>query len=270
MRAILLAIARRLPPGLLRRVGTWQWTGPLARKLVAASSGWLRHQDVVMGHGIGAGLRFNAAGANPGYALGTSEPLVQEELARMVRPGDVVYDIGSNVGFFTVLCAKLAGPAGRVIAFEPLEATAQAARRNAELNQFGHVTVLTRAVGKSSGTARLTLQQESTWTRMAGEGDAGPTFEVALVAIDDLVASGDVPPPNVVKIDVEGAELDVIEGMKDTLAAHRPRILCEMHGKNAAFAALMTSLHYDVRTLQEPVPLADARWDVHAIATPRA
>src|SRR5437868_2582656 len=98
---VLARIVAFLPPRLLRAVGAWQWTGPLARRLVGASSAWLRRQDVVISHGVAAGLRFNAAGANPGYALGTSEPLVQQEVARLVCAGDVVYDIGSNVGFFT-------------------------------------------------------------------------------------------------------------------------------------------------------------------------
>ena len=268
IRRLLLAIASRLPAGLLRRIGAWQWTGPLARRLVALGSAWIRQADVVISHGAAAGLRFNTAGANPGYALGTTEPLVQEALRRLLRPGDVVYDIGANVGFFTVLAARLVGSGGAVVAFEPLPSTAEALRRNAALNGFAHVTVVARAVGRAAGAAKLALREESTWARLAAPGETGPTVEVEMVAIDDLVGSGAIRPPALVKIDVEGAELEVIAGMRRTIAAHHPTILCEMHGTNAAFAAQMAELGYGVTALESPLPLADAPWDVHALATP--
>ena len=270
MRRVLSVIGSRLPAALLRRVGAWRWTGPLAGKLIASSSDWIRRHDVIISHGVASGLRFNAAGANAGYAIGTTEPLVQEAVRTIVRPRDVVYDIGANVGFFTVLAARLVGPAGAVIAFEPLPETAKAARRNLDLNGLTQATVLTCAAGRQAGTAQLELREESTWARLADELSTGPTMEVDIVAIDDLVDAGTIRPPDFVKIDVEGAELDVIEGMRRTIAGHHPVILCEMHGKNAAFASLMESLGYTVRTLENTLPLAEARWDVHAVATPRA
>jgi hypothetical protein len=99
MRRLLSAIGSRLPAALLRRVGAWQWAGPLAGKLIASSSDWIRRHDVIISHGVAAGLRFNAAGANAGHAIGTTEPLVQEAVRTIVRARDVVYDIGANVGF---------------------------------------------------------------------------------------------------------------------------------------------------------------------------
>lgn len=269
MRRLLLAIAGRLPAGWLRRIGAWQWTGPLARRLVGAGSKWLRTEDVVISHGAAAGLRFNAAGANPGYALGTTEPLTQETLQRLVRPGMVAYDVGANVGFFTVVLARLTGGSGAVVAFEPIPATAEAARHNARLNGFGHVTVTAVAVGRNAGTVRLALQEESTWAKLAEVGTTGPTIDVPMVAIDDLVEAGTIRPPDFVKIDVEGAELEVIEGLRRTLRSHRPVVLCEMHGKNREYAALMESLGYAVRALESDEPVATGRWDVHALAEPR-
>ncbi|HEY2804717.1 MAG TPA: FkbM family methyltransferase [Gemmatimonadales bacterium] len=270
MRDLLIALVQILPASWLRRVGAWQWTGPLARRLVGASSDWIRRQDVIISHGVGRGLRFNAAGANPGYALGTSEPEVQELIASLVKIREVVYDIGANVGFYTVLCGRLVGPGGAVFAFEPLAETARAAKHNAQLNGFVQVTVFDKAVGAKAGTVRMALREESTWARLADASTEGPTITVQMITIDDLVKAGTIRPPDFIKIDVEGAELEVIEGMRETIRAHRPVILCEMHGKNREFAAQMAGLGYEVRPLESELPLAEAKWDVHALATPKS
>lgn len=269
MKRILLAIAARMPASWLRRVGVSQWTGPLARKLVVSGSAWLRTGDVTISHGVATGLRFNASGANPGYALGTTEPLTQDALAKLIKPGMVIYDIGANVGFFTVLMAKLTGPTGAVFAFEPMPVTADAARRNAALNQFEHVTVTAAAVGRASGTVKLAIQEESTWAKLDDGSGTSPTIDVPMVAIDALVAAGTIKPPALIKIDVEGAELEAIEGMRATLREHRPAVLCEMHGKNREYAVLMEALDYSLRALESDEPVATGRWDVHALATPR-
>lgn len=171
-------------------------------------------------HGAAAGLRFNAADANLGYALGSTEALVQEALRRLLGPGDVVYDIGANVGFFAVLAACLVGSSGAVVAFEPLPSTAVALRRNAAPNGFAHVTVVALAVGRATGAAKLALRKESTGARLAAPGETGPTVDVEVVAIDDLVGSGAIRPPAPGSIDVQGAELEAIVGMRLTGAAN--------------------------------------------------
>jgi FkbM family methyltransferase len=260
-----------LPAQWLRRIGAWQWTGPLPQRLVQAGSRWLRRRDVVIRHGVAAGLRFNAGGANPGYALGTTEPLVQAALERHLKPGDIFYDIGANVGFFTVLGAKLVAPAGRVCAFEPLPGNVVALRHNIALNALERVSVVEAAVGREMGTASLILAEEPTWAKLAAAGTppAGRALPVRLVSVDALIASGSVPPPTLVKIDVEGAELDVITGMTVTMRRHRPTILCEMHGRNREFAAAMRECGYEVAVLEGAERLEESRWDVHALAQPK-
>ena len=88
----------------------------------------------VIGAGPGRGLRFDVGGGNPDFAAGTYEPPVQQALADCLKPGDVVLDVGANVGFIAVIAAKLVGPAGRVVAFEPVPENARLVRRNARLN----------------------------------------------------------------------------------------------------------------------------------------
>ncbi|OGT93976.1 MAG: hypothetical protein A2083_05765 [Gemmatimonadetes bacterium GWC2_71_9] len=269
IRRLLLAIASRLPASLLNFLFKLRWRGRLPRTLTLAAQRLIRNRDAVILRGPGVGLRFNPGDSNISYLLGLAEPLVQAALGEHLGRGMVFYDVGANVGFLTLIGARLVGATGRVVAFEPHPASAAALRHNAALNGFAHVTVVARAVGRAAGTAKLALREESTLARLAAPGETGPTVDVEMVAIDDLVAAGAIRPPALVKIDVEGAELEVIAGMRRTIAAHRPTILCEMHGTNAAFAAQMAELEYGVTALESPLPLAEAPWDVHALAAPR-
>lgn len=264
------AAAQRLPARAIRWLGRRQFAGPLSRRLIGRASESLRHVDVTIAHGAGAGLRFNAGGANPGYALGTSEPIVQETLARVLNPGAVFYDIGANVGFYSVLAARLVGPEGRVVAYEPLPENVRALERNIELNQFENVTVRPCAVSANDGRGSLQLAPEQTWARLESAGeraDALGSVEVTLVAIDSELAGG-LPAPDVVKLDVEGAEVDVLDGMAETIRSARPIVLAEMHGRNRQVGERLRAAGYRLETLDADEPLDEAPWWVHVLAIP--
>jgi hypothetical protein len=113
-------VASVLPPGLLRRAGSLVARHPRLRPLVAPLAKTMLRSDLPIAHGTAAGLLMMGATSNPGYRLGTTEPLVQASLERHLVEGDVLYDVGANVGFFSLLGARLVGPRGTVVAFEPL------------------------------------------------------------------------------------------------------------------------------------------------------
>jgi FkbM family methyltransferase len=204
-------------------------------------------------------------------ASGNLESSVQEALVRHLGPGDVVYDIGANLGFFSLVAARLVGPEGRVLAFEPAPENAEAIRRNAELNLISQVMVIPRAVSSRAGTARLQIVDDQSWSRLEEFGrhpDTERVLEVETVTIDELVGSGELPPPALVKIDVEGAEVAVLEGMRTTIEAHRPVIVCELHDTNAEVAAALAGHDYRVVNLEGPTAI-DGDLDVHhALALP--
>jgi FkbM family methyltransferase len=229
--------------------------------------------------GVGAGLRFNAAGSNPGYALGTNEPPVQEALANYLRAGDIFYDIGANVGFFTVIGAKLVGQTGHVYAFEPVPENAASIRRNIELNNFAHVTLFEKAVSHSTGKGELLLSHCSGGATLSSAGtspDVKGTISIELISIDDLVAQQKIAPPAVVKIDVEGAELDVLQGMSQTIKKFKPVIIYEVDDekegpfqqKLKACDAFVQTFGYELTTLQDSYPKSG--WKVgHTVAVPK-
>jgi FkbM family methyltransferase len=249
-----------------RRVSRWQahgWLRPLQR-------GELQ----VLG-GLGVRLRMSAAqfpfGGTQAFGVlaGVHEPMVQEALRRTAGPGAVVYDVGANIGATALLAARIVGPQGRVIAIEPQPECAAAVRASAQLNGFGWLDVVEAAAAASTGRAELIVVSDALWTRLAEVGDHGLEERretVATIALDDL----DAPPPDVVKIDVEGAELEVVAGMRRLLAEARPLVICEMHGKNERFARAMAEAGYRVVNLDGPEPVEHADGNVHVLCEPLA
>jgi FkbM family methyltransferase len=225
----------KLPPGVIRFAGKLEHSVPLLSPMMRRAVRSMQLSDGVVVHGEAQGLRFNPAGTNPGYALGTSEPFLQTALADLLRTGMTFYDIGANVGFFSVLGAHLVGPSGSVHAFEPLPANARALAHNVELNGFTNVALVEAAVGREPGQTQLAVTAESVQAHLASIAADVPTLrtiDVALTTIDDEVAAGR-PAPQLVKIDVEGAELAVLEGMTATLEEHKPVVICELHSTHA-------------------------------------
>jgi FkbM family methyltransferase len=235
----------------------------------------LRSGELVIASGLAGGLRlaaktFPLEHVHAHHLLrGTLEIPVQEAFRRHVPAGAVVYDIGANVGFYSLLAARLAGPDGRVYAFEPAPGNAAAVRANAAANYPDRITVLELALGKSPGRAALSIPADSSWAyleRYAPDRSSGATVQVEVATIDRLVADGTVMAPQLVKIDVEGAELDVLAGMKETMRRFQPVIVCEMHGRNAEFVSLAQSLDYRVTNLESPTSVAAADKNTHALA----
>lgn len=230
--------------------------------------------------GVGAGLRLDPGASNPAYATGANELPVQQALALHLQAGGVFYDVGANIGFLSLIGARLVGSAGRVYAFEPVPANAELVRRNAALNGFSQVEVVEKALGRRSGQAELALAAYSGGAVLAEVGtppDRAGMMTVALASIDDLVDVAGLAPPALVKIDVEGAELEVLMGMERTLATHRPVLLCEiddaepagLQRKQAAVQAWLLSRHYHCSELPPSYP--GMRWCVsHLLALPAA
>jgi FkbM family methyltransferase len=251
---------------------------PAVRALVAPARWWLRRGSLRVGAGPAAGLRLSlehipVAHAHAGLmASGWLEHEVQEAMRRHLGPGGVVYDVGANVGFFSLLAARLVGAEGRVYAFDPVPQNAAAVRANAALNGFANVAALELAAGAAAAREPLLVVEDLSWSHLASRGDhpqAERTVEVEVAALDDLVAAGELEPPTFVKIDVEGSEVEVLRGMRETLARHRPVVVCELHATNAAVADALDELGYEARSLEGPEPVRAAPPNVHVIAQPR-
>ena len=206
-----------------------------------------------------------------GVVTGTYEPMVHEALRRTLSPGGVFIDVGCNVGYVAMVAASLVGPEGRVIALDAQRECADATRLNAQLNDLAQVEALHAAAAAHSGETDVIVTADALWSRLASVGDHALEVRrdrVAAIAIDDLVERFCLPAVDVVKIDVEGAELDVIAGMSRVLAEQRPFVICEMHARNAEFCDALAELSYRVVNLDGRAPVARSGPNVHALCEP--
>jgi hypothetical protein len=104
-----------------------------------------RHWVWEIEDGVGKGLKFSTP-YNFSYVLGTNELPVQNEISRILHKGEVFFDIGANVGFFSIMAARIVGEKGKVYAFEPVMENLISFQKNVELNKFGNVEIITKAV----------------------------------------------------------------------------------------------------------------------------
>jgi FkbM family methyltransferase len=242
-----ISLTGRLPVDWLRALNRFLHSTSWGQRVLRRVWSAVADRPVVIPRGALAGSRFVTGGGQPEYALGASEPAVQATLDCCIGPGDVFYDIGANVGFFTLLGAQRAGASGWVYAFEPVEINVRALRRNLELNGVGNVDVQQTAVGNRIATVYMALGRDQATGHLT-DGLEG-SIEVQCTTIDGFVAAGHRP-PRVVKIDVEGAEDLVLAGMCDTLREVRPLVLCELHHSSgdprlATIAEILRDADYD-------------------------
>jgi len=165
------------------------------------------------------------------YLHGEVERASQATLAQRIRPGSVFYDLGANIGLFSLLAARLVGNAGKIFSFEPDHEIAQRLTRNIRQNNLANITVVEAGAWSSSGMQDFTPADLSSPDRGVGtfvpKDTSTPGTRIRCVALDDF--SIDAPPPDAIKCDVEGAEVEVLLGARNLLRTHRPWILCEMH-----------------------------------------
>jgi FkbM family methyltransferase len=179
------------------------------------------------------------------FLFGTYEPTQTQLFQELVKPGDVVYDVGAHFGYYTLLSSKLVGDGGRVIAFEPSPANLARLYRHIYLNDRKNVQVLELAVSDHEGIAHFETRTGSGVGHLA---DDGP-LEVKLTRLDSLTQ---FPLPQVMKIDVEGAEVGVLNGAKTLFARCKPLIFLSLHGDDlkTSCMSLLSGYGYTFRQIE--------------------
>lgn len=215
--------------------------------------------------------------------LATVDPLLFDMALEMVKAGDVVWDVGANVGLFSFCASALAGPSGSALAIEPDFWLAQLLTRSARGLARSHggtaapVAVVCGAVAERMGISEFQIAERGRATNhlaeVSGSSQVGGNRylqQTITVSLDFLLEH--FPPPSVLKIDAEAAEVKVLQGSEKLLRAARPVIWCEVSPENSEAVAKLLHAHgYQIYNAalrpEERTPLRRASW--HSLAIPQ-
>jgi FkbM family methyltransferase len=214
------------------------------------------------------------------YWLGTYEPELLAAITDVVRPGMVAYDLGANIGYVTLMLAKMVGDEGHVYAFEALPENVKRLVSNISLNGMERrVTARLAAVASHSGQANF-LVGPSIGTGKV-EGSAGreevvypDSISVQSVALDDFVYLEGNQTPDIIKMDIEGGEVLALSGMERLLTEKCPLILLELHGFEAAKVVWggLLKADYRIYRMKPGLPpicsLEELDWKAYLVAKP--
>lgn len=158
----------------------------------------------------------------------------REWLLAELKPSDVFYDIGANIGLFTLLAAE---HCKNVVAFEPANETFKILVENVQLNNTPeNITLINAAASDKNGTQDIYVltNGKDAWNSMAVKPEEGQyrIDQIATINVDVLVESGKIPAPTIIKIDVEGWEMHVLKGLEKTIGMYRPTMLIEFTSSN--------------------------------------
>jgi len=274
MSKFLMRLMGCIPAGLAGWILKKRSESPTLRWLSELFANMLRNQPARIGSGVGKGLFINVGSSAAAYVLGTFKPDLQNFLSSFVKEGSVFYDVGANVGFFSLLAARLAGPEGKVISFEPLPDNLVRLRENIERNEFHNVQILPLALGGANEERIFQVSERPTWGKLKGVGSESPDkymsdIKVLVRRLDDLLSESTIQPPDFVKIDVEGAEVEVVEGARETLLRHGPMLMIELHGTGEALTRVFSEIDYCVLPLSESSGnVAESHWNAMILAFP--
>lgn len=208
--------------GFLRKTGRFVFGKVLPRRAYRVVSGPLRGAKFILGSMAGEG-----GGGSVYFNLMEAEQT--ETMLKEFSAGRVFFDIGANIGYYSILASKLVGEKGAVVAFEPVISNLTFLHRHVELNNAENVRVLSFALSDKQSIASFSLGQNSAMGHLSENGNGGENLVyVPTVSLDEIAAKMNLM-PDVMKIDVEGAEMDVFAGAENVLRTAKPTIFLSTH-----------------------------------------
>ncbi len=186
-------------------------------------------------------------------------------LSRFAKPGMTVVDVGANFGYYTLLFGDAVGSSGQVVAIEPVPSTVQLLRLSIELNGYTRCTALHEvALGQNaSGEAHMFVPPHEPKNATVVPRALPDTLKVKSTNLDTVLK--DFARVDLIKIDAEGAELDIVSGMEAVVAKHQPAVVLEFNAHRypdaKAFLSKLRKLFKRIRALRFDGSLADVADD---------
>jgi FkbM family methyltransferase len=214
---------------------------------------------------VGQPIRLDPVFATVGWE--SIEPASYRAFCEAIQPGDLVFDVGAHVGTYSILAAKRTGPTGKVVAFEPTPTTREFLTRHLSFNHVADCVIIRAACcAERSGTVDFFVGPDA--EAQNGLHPIGDTtkIQVAATTIDgEATAFG--RPPDLVKIDVEGAEWQVLQGAMATLKTRPPKLLLSLHPDRLPPGLLETSFLDLLHSLGYGTEILARDHEVHVLAT---
>lgn len=217
LKAKLMSLVGRVP--LMKSLGRWyanrypEGSVTTVRTGYAKGLRWARHHRYINS-----------------FWVGNFEIEVQRALARELKPKDHFLDIGANAGLFSLIGWKVVGPSGKVSSVDPDPVNHEALSELIELNECHNWQLYQVAVSDTAGQAPFSRSKPGSPMGKLGTVAGAETFDVKLTTLDELVA--EIGPPDVIKMDIEGAEVPALRGATQLLTRHSPKWLIELHGED--------------------------------------
>jgi len=194
--------------------------------------------------------------------LGIHEAEVEKWIASELKDGMIFFDIGANIGYYTLLGSRCVGSSGRVVALEPNPIVAAILRRNTHINSMKNVEIVQGAASRACGNVKLGRAGSSSYASGLYCENPLDWIEVRGYSLDALASELKIPAVDFVKLDVEGAEVETIEGMTKILDVDRPKVLMELHshfGTADLHPAVqkLKNAGYTIRSISENHVIAD-------------
>lgn len=173
------------------------------------------------------GMKWIAGSSNHGCWLGTYELKKQKAILRFIKPGMIIYDIGAHAGIYSLLFSKVVGLKGKVFAFEPFAENAANCLRHIRLNRLNNVDLIQSSLSNKSGLVSFLIAKSSS---MGSITHTHTHLQVPAFSLDELVFNFNFPIPDLIKMDVEGAEARVLEGAQRVMTNKKIVIFIALHG----------------------------------------
>jgi FkbM family methyltransferase len=219
--------------------------------------------------GINKGRRWICGSSIQRCWFGTYEFDKQDFVRHVIKPGMTVWDVGANVGFYTLAFAHLAGQNGSVIAFEPLAPNAAYLLRHLELNKLTNVKLVQAALADSTGLMGFSATMASTMGRLV---DRDRHYLIPTISPESLLTILPESKPHLIKLDIEGAEGAVLRASCSLLERYSPDVLLAIHGKpqEEQCVHMLTKLRYKLFYLDgRPIDVSRALSSDEVFATRR-
>jgi FkbM family methyltransferase len=196
------------------------------------------------------GMKWVVGSSIHGCWLGSYEMEKQKRILEYLKPGMIVYDIGANVGYYTLLFSRVIGNSGAVYAFEPFFENIYFLNKHLELNKLKNVIIVPVAISDKNGEIEFYLSNSSLeGTLLKNNISYMDSIQVLSLSLDTYIALQTNCLPDLIKMDVEGAEYLVLVGMQKLMQLKKPILFIAFHGEEIARKCASILRQFNYRTI---------------------